>query len=1200
MHCALSKGESVKLKGLEVQGFKTFPDKTKLDFTNGITAVVGPNGSGKSNISDAIRWVLGEQSAKALRCSKMEDVIFNGTQQRKKTGYAQVTLSIDNSDRTLQFDGDEVSVTRRFYRSGNSEYLINNTSVRLQDIHELFMDTGLGRDGYSMIGQGKIDSIVSTKGEDRREIFEEAAGISRFRYRKADAERRLDKTEENLVRLRDIITELESRVEPLRIQSEKARAYLEYAEEKRGLEIALWLKTLEKSSLQIREQEDKIAVAQLQYNEAESALTQIQQETETIFMRQNRFTAQADEVRRDISRYDAESAEKTARISVLNNDILHNEGTVERIKTDIITMKQSGEQINLEVEEKKKKVLSYQETLKVKNAELEKYTKKLDSLKADENRSSEKLDEMNRTLSELSEKSSEAKILYMTSSSSIDELTARMEVIENTVKARSSQKDTLKNILADYEKMLHDCIANTEELTGEISEQEHTIDIQKSECDRLKISADQLSLDGEQLFRKAKMLEELERNLEGFTQSVKTVMRESKKGTLSGIHGPVSRVIKTPSEYSTAIEIALGAAMQNIVVLDENAAKSAIAYLKKINGGRATFLPMSVIQHRELHETGLENCNGFIGIASQLCSCQDCYQAILSNLLGRIVIARDIDSATEIARKYSYRFRIVTLDGQVVNAGGSLTGGSLSKSTGLLGRASEIDNIRAKAQTITDNANQTKAKLNIEIQRLSEMSSHLDELKQELTRINEDKIKIEAEIKSRKTELDNTQKSLQEIMTERSESVTRLEELTKNMESARSDYEQYTKQTKEYEERITILSGSKNEYLQRRESVNEKLQEIRLAVLTAEKDISAVRTEIQNAELRSANADEKIKNDEQEIQLLLSKNISIKAEIQTLETQVKELSEQSAASKKKIEQLNADRTALEKRSSELRQAEREKTSERENVSGELARLQERRANLQKQYDEITSKLWEEYELTKREAENIAVPIEEVGKAQRRLNELKQKIRSLGSVNVSAIEEYKEVKERYDFLKIQIGDVEKSKAELLKLINELTKQMREIFIERFHLINRNFSETFVELFGGGKASLSLSDPDNVLTTGIDISVEPPGKIVSHIELLSGGEKALVAIALYFAIMKVSPAPFCVMDEIEAALDDVNVYRFAAYLRRMNDKTQFICITHRRGTMEEADVLYGVTMQDRGISKLLELRAGEVEQKLGITN
>ncbi len=1188
----------MKLKALEVQGFKTFPDKTRLDFTDGITAVVGPNGSGKSNISDAIRWVLGEQSAKSLRCSKMEDVIFNGTRQRKKTGYAQVTLSVDNSDRALRYDGDEVSVTRRFYRSGNSEYLINNAAVRLQDIHELFMDTGLGRDGYSMIGQGKIDSIVSTKSEDRREIFEEAAGISRFRYKKADAEKRLDKTEENLVRLRDIMSELEGRVEPLRIQSEKAKSYLEYAEEKRSLEIALWLKTLEKSSASIREQDDRISAARTQYEDTEEALRRITAESEKIFSEQNNFTARADTIRGEISSNDEQSADKKSQISVLRNDILHNKQTIERINFENDSIIKSGDEIYREIEEKKNIIKENTIRLEEHRKALEKYTEELESIKSRESMSSEKIDEINAVVAEFTEKMSDAKIRYMTSSSSSDELTGRIDIIENTLKARSSQTQTLKNIISDYNKMRNDCIENIDKLNSEIREIQITAEKKSNECDELKVRTDKFRLDSEQLFRKAKILEELERNLEGFTRSVKIIMREAKKGVLKGIHGPVSRVIKTPAKYSTAVEIALGAAMQNIVTESDSDAKQAIAYLKKNDGGRATFLPISIIKGRELNERNLESCDGFVGIASKLCSCDECYKDILSNLLGRIVIAKDIDCAAEIAKKYSYRFRVVTLDGQVVNSGGSLTGGSLAKNAGLLGRAAEIEKITDDARRLSDLAKREESNYNTSRSELEKIIGSLNTLKERLSVMTEDKIKIEAEIKSRTTELNNTEKSLDEIQREHEESMLRLEELKTLMENSHREIEEYNEKIKENEDIVQTLAGSRNDFVLRRESVAEKIQELRIKVLTLEKDISSAENEIESAGIRIDSSGEKIRLNKKEISELTSKNESTDKKIEQLEKDIECIAERNTELRQAIEKFNNEKMLLEKRASELRQNEREKISERENINGELARLEERRSGLQNQYDEIVGKLWEEYELTKREAESTAIEIDDTGKARRRLAELKQKIKALGSVNVSAIDEYKEVKERYEFLKVQIGDVEKSKSELLRLIGDLTKQMHEIFVERFNLINQNFSSTFVELFGGGKASLSLTDPENILTSGIEISVEPPGKLVSHIELLSGGEKALVAISLYFAIMKVSPAPFCVMDEIEAALDDVNVYRFAAYLRRMNDKTQFICITHRRGTMEEADVLYGVTMQDRGISKLLELRASEVEQKLGL--
>lgn len=1188
----------MRLKALEVKGFKTFPDKTKLSFTEGITAVVGPNGSGKSNISDAIRWVLGEQSAKALRCSRMEDVIFNGTKQRKKTGYAEVTLSFDNSDRALQFDGDEVAVTRRYYRSGSSEYLINNTAVRLADIHELFMDTGLGRDGYSMIGQGKIDSIVATRGEDRREIFEEAAGISKFRYKKAEAEKRLDRTEENLVRLRDNVTMMEERLGPLEKQSEKAKAFLEYEGEKRGLEIALWLISLDRSEAAVKEQDDKLNAADAQYNDVNAALAEIQDRSERLYQQQTEAAARIDELRRSISGYDEQAASKRSQAAVYRNDIKHNESSCERIRGEMNVLSGTKKEIESEIESKRISLEKAQAVLKEKKAEEKKYTEELILLRSGETDSADKLLQINTALTELTGMASDAKISFMTSSSSITGLTERMETVENTIKAKTSQMTTLKEIIADYRNMVADCDNNIASISGEIRRFTESKEQHEEKCSALKAEADQKNLSAMRLAGKAKMLEDLERNLEGFTHSVKIIMRQAKQGTLSGIHGPVSRVIKTPSQYSTAIETALGAAMQNIVTTSDSDAKRAIAYLKQHDGGRATFLPMSTIKGRELGEKGLEQCAGFIGIASQLCSCDECYSGILQSLLGRIVIAENLDYATDIAKKYGYRFRVVTLDGQVVNTGGSLTGGSLAKNTGLLGRMAEIEKLRSQAAGEESKKQKLLEQLEKETAALQKTEEEITSLNDELVTAKSDKVKLEAEIRSRSVELESVGKALKDAKDERIASVNKMNELTDSMENARRELDDFRRQISENEEKARALTGSKDELVRKREKLTEKLQEIKLSAVTVQNEIDSANAGIDSAKARQRDADDRILSGSDELKALDEKNRELDGLIRALEDEADGLSEKASGAQAEIEKLTSGRLELEKQSEQLRRTEKEKLGEKERLGTELARLNERRSNLQKSYDDTLEKLWQEYELTRREAEQQAAKIEDQGKAQRRLSELKQKIRALGSVNVSAIEEFKELSERYEFFSAQVNDVERSRSELLHLINDLTKQMRDIFIERFTMINRNFSETFVELFGGGKASLSLSDPENVLTAGIDISVEPPGKIVSHIELLSGGEKALVAIALYFAIMKVSPAPFCVMDEIEAALDDVNVYRFAEYLRRMNDRTQFICITHRRGTMEEADVLYGVTMQDQGISKLLELKASELEQKLGM--
>ena len=698
--------------------------------------------------------------------------------------------------------------------------------------------------------------------------------------------------------------------------------------------------------------------------------------------------------------------------------------------------------------------------------------------------------------------------------------------------------------------------------------------------------------------RKISFLENLERNLEGFSKSVKTVVNAQSHGKVHGICGPVSRVISVPKEYGVAIETALGAAMQNIVTETDEDAKQAIRYLKSVDGGRATFLPLNTIKPRELRENGLEDCYGFVGVAANLCSCDSKYNGILYSLLGKIVIAEDLNCATTIAKKYSYRFKIVTLDGQVVNAGGSLTGGSLNRNTGLLSRASEIETLK-KQTAVLEQKSKDAENRSVEISReYSAFEAQLLGSQADLSNLRQDLVRLEAEKRACDNELANAGASVENAMNEITNCRRRIETLEKDKNSAKQLLVELNKKIFAAEEKVNELTGSRAELTKKREEISLQLQNLRLEIVSSQKDIDALNSDIVFAKSTGNENLERKAELNQEIERIKSVILEKTALIESSNAEIEELIANQNERSKAIEKINADREQLEKRSAEIRTVERDKTSERETSGRELARLEERKINIQKQYDDIISKLWEEYELTRREAEECAVEIDDSKQAQRRLNELKQKIRSLGNVNVSAIEEYKEVSERYEFMSAQVNDVEKSKKEIEKLITDLTKQMKEVFVESFDQINKNFTYTFKELFGGGTASLSLADPENILTSGIDILVHPPGKIVINLEALSGGEKALVAIALYFAIMKVRPAPFCVMDEIEAALDDVNVYRFAAYLRRMTDNTQFILITHRRGTMEEADVLYGVTMQDEGISKLLELRSTEVAEKLGI--
>lgn len=1186
------------LKSLELHGFKTFPDRIKLSFDKGITSIVGPNGSGKSNISDAIRWVLGEQSAKTLRCSKMEDVVFNGTDKRKKTGYAEVTLSIDNKDRILPFDGDEVAVTRRYYRSGESEYMINKATVRLRDIHELFMDTGLGRDGYSMIGQGKIDSIVASKSEERREIFEEASGISRYRYRKTEAERKLKSTEENLVRLRDIVGELEDRVGPLKKQSEKAQKFLVLSEEKKGLEIALWLNTLDNSANIIKEQDDKIDIQRAQYENAEQELANISSETESIYLKNGEITSKIDTIRRNISQFESEVSNNNALISVANNDIEHNKETITRLETEIEQLDNSFTEIESQIKEKKENVEKLKLNIEEKQKEYNEVSENLNTISVDASRSGDELQELNSKLAELSQKSANAKVVLLTSDSSINELNERIESLNSSLSEKESNLETTSKMLEDYKVQGKDSAEKVEMLSNSIKGLELKISNLKAKNENSKGEIDRLTLDSNEKLRRANILEDLEKNLEGFAHSVKTVMNLSRHGKIGGIHGPVSRLIKVPTDYAVAIETALGGAMQNIVTGNEEDAKRAIRTLKENKGGRATFLPIATIKPRYLNENGIDSCFGFVGVASDLCDCKDEYKGILQNLLGKIVIAEDLNSAVSIAKKYSYRFKVVTLDGQVVNAGGSLTGGSLNKRTGLLSRASEIEKYRKEAKALADKANELKEQYSNSQQEFAKYEADILGTRGDLSTEQQELIRLRTEYKACQNEYDSLVSSIDFTKNEIVECENKISNLQKDKETADKEFSAFEEEIANIEKTTSNLTGNRLVLTEKREQLSEKLQNIRLEIVTYEKDKEALISEIRTSEYNSQHQTERKENLRNQIVSVNSNIDIINKKIESYTNISNNYQDKIAEFNNAIEKLNGDKEKFEKKSVELRQKEKDLNSTREVSGRELARLEERKINLQKQYDDIIAKLWDEYELTKRQAEEISIEIENVSTARKRLNEIKSSIRGLGSVNVSAIEEYKEVSERYEFLGAQVSDVEKSKNEIERLINDLTKQMKDAFIENFHEINKHFGETFKELFGGGTASLELANPDDILNSGIDIIAHPPGKIVVHLEALSGGEKALVAIALYFSIMKVRPAPFCVMDEIEAALDDVNVDRFAQYMRRMTDRTQFITITHRRGTMEESDVLYGVTMQDEGISKLLELRASEVAAKLGM--
>lgn len=1187
----------MKLKAVEMQGFKSFPDRTKLTFDDGITVIVGPNGSGKSNISDAIKWVFGEQSVKSLRGAKMEDVIFGGSVSRKPTGFAWVSLFIDNTDRSIEIDSDEVVITRRLYRSGESEYRINNNPVRLRDINETFMDTGLGRDGYSVIEQGKIAEIVSAKSTQRREIFEEAAGISKFRYRKTEAERKLQQAEDNLVRLRDIMGELEDRVGPLKAQSEKAKQYLVLAEEKRSLEISLWLEQLAKLGRQLAELEDKTLLAANDKTTAQKRLDEIEREIEEIQKKTQDANLYIEHKRGRIKEYEDAISQAKVDTAVKQNNIEHNDAAIAQLKKELGDSELSAG----ETEEKLTMLRSGYETCKKEAEELrrtlEASQKALEEKRQEEHRLTAEQGALMLQKEELQGQIHKAELSAETAGTLADETVIRLEALRGQAKDKDEHLSRLREELTGHRTFADELRERLQSLQNSKngylyklksrSDKQAELESRQRNCEKLA---------GEKLQR-AQVLSDLEKNYESFNNSVKFVMKQAGAGALRGIIGPVSSLIKTENRYATAVEIALGAAIQNIVVQDEGAAKRAIMHLKEKGAGRATFLPLTNIRSNPIKENDMAARGGYVGLASELVQCDDRYREVVASLLGRTVVTEDIDAATAIAKAYGYRYRAVTLDGQVVNAGGSLTGGSVNKNASILSRRGEIDALTAEAKKYSGQAEELEAQLTELRRETDTIQATVDGIEAEEKTAREDLISAETLVKRLAANVEEAERLNEQALREYDELTARVEQLRRQKISGG---ELVVKLTEEVE-RLTKLAAegiAAHEALAAELSTAaEAVTALQMEDITRQKDCEAARLAIEQMENQQRGGEAALAELRQRQEYLIAENAAIMAEIEEINAGAQSGSSEIETLRRDIKEADEQRDRLEARRNILNRESSDVISKREAAANELIRLQEKSTDMQDQQNNISTKMWEEYELTRSEAAEKAIVLEDIPAAQKRLSELRGRIRGLGAVNVAAIEEYEEVSGRYRFMKEQIDDAENAKKELTKLITELSAQMSAIFTERFAGINRHFGEIFRELFGGGHAELRLTDATDPLETGIEIIVQPPGKIIKNLSALSGGEQAFVAICIYFAILRVNPAPFVLIDEIEAALDDVNVGKFAAYLHRMTDHTQFISITHRRGTMEQGDVLYGVTMEEEGISKLLRLDVTEMEKKFG---
>lgn len=1181
------------LESLELQGFKSFPDKIKLTFDKGITAVVGPNGSGKSNIGDAVRWVLGEQSSKTLRGAKMEDVIFSGTQFRKPVGFAQVTLNIINNKGILQIPSEQVSVTRKLYRSGESEYLINGSQVRLKDIYELFMDTGLGRDGYSIIGQGRVAEIVSAKSGERREIFEEAAGISKFRYKKAEAERKLEAAEDNILRLRDIIGELESRVEPLRIQSEKAAKFIEYSETKKSLEITVWVRQIDDLKKSLEELSDKLLISTNEYNGIESDITRLEDEIQSLSDKMQDNTLHIEEMRAEILETERSNTQIHADIAVCENDIHHCEENIADIeKQQELTLNSNQENRRI-IEEKLSDIKNTEQDIADTKEKFEEVNNELAAAVSEQDSFNNRFSEVQSALNKLYIKQSEYSIALSSGRQSIDDINEQIALAkeqDENMRMAAEDLEREKTETADGISMLDE---KTGELNNRIGGLSKLHDVRAEKLAAAKKQLEDINFGIRDKDQRIRMLNDLENSMEGFAHSVKQVLKASKTGQLSGVYGSVAQLIKVDSQYSVAIETALGGALQNIIVENEDIAKRGIRLLQETKAGRATFLPITSVKGNRLNENGLDSCDGFIALAVDLVKFDAKLTGIYTSLLGRIVIAEDIDLATNIAKKYGYKFRIVTLDGQVINAGGSFTGGSTAKSSGVLTRKNDIERLNAErsqlAEKLTD-VKQSCEKLQAETDKLG---FDIAAARDELNTVNADKIRFESELKRIEAMLAQNIEQRSSAKQNTSKLADKLKETEQFISEASLKLEETEKEISEKEKTVSENEEQRLAMQNKREALTEEMSSLKLHEAELNKDLEALHAEVKRLEEQCL----EIGDNSARLALELDAQRGI---IKEKQEKIEALNAKLAGTKDSVAEINgkiiaaqAEQRLMEQRSNEHRAKVRELSDGKEKYSREMTRLEERKISVQGSYDKIISDMAEQYNMYLSEAVELAVPVDDLLIVQRDLAEIKQKIRSLGNVNVAAIEEYKEVSERYNFMSEQLNDVETSKRELEKLIDELTDNMRRQFTESFNSINSNFKQIFVELFGGGHAELSLTDPDDVLESGIEIRVAPPGKVINNLSLLSGGEQAFVAIAIYFSILKLKPAPFCILDEIEAALDDINVTKYAQYLRKFTDTTQFILITHRRGSMDEADVMYGVTMQEKGTSKILRLEQPPIE-------
>ncbi|MBR4702208.1 MAG: chromosome segregation protein SMC [Oscillospiraceae bacterium] len=1180
----------MRLKGIEIQGFKSFPEKVILPFEKQVIAIVGPNGSGKSNISDAICWVMGEQRSKTLRGAKMEDVIFGGTAQRGPSGFAQVSLILGNEDRSLRADADEVTITRRYYRSGESEYYINKQSVRLKDVNELLMDTGLGRDGYSLVGQGRVDEILAARSTDRREIFEEAAGISKYRHKKEETERKLERTGENLLRVGDKISELELQVEPLRKQAETARRYLLLRDELRGLEISLWMDALDKLTEKTRALNQDYEVCGSSLNEGKETQESLYQESEECSRGIREADEAAEALRGRIGESEKEAAALESEAADLTARQQSNLGSLVRLEEEQDRQKERESELRQKIRER-------EERLEALEGALRDLTEERETLFSSSSEASSAVDEASAAADALIREAAGEE-----AAAAAEE--ARREALRNTLESMDERLEELRQDLERQRQRLTEEETALEEAELRLKEQtsaaEAARNTQRGYELRLKARQQKLASLTEEL-RSARLeesgaqarfrlLSDMEKEYEGFSRAVRTVMRERDRGNLKHIHGTVAQLIRTEDRYTVAIETALGNGLQSIVVDREEDGKAAILLLKRQDAGRATFLPMSTMRGSELREPGLAQMPGVEGLASSLVEYDEAYRGIILYQLGRTVVARDLDAAIAVSRRFGGRLRIVTLDGQLIQAGGSMTGGSAARNVGALSRSNELERLREKLAELRETLEKRGSEAAAAEKEAAAAAFSAETAAGELRSAEDACLRLRSETEQRRALTDALRESVETAEKSLGSAGSEKEALLRGDKQAEQAAEEHRRKAEELRARAAGSAQDREALAARLRALTEKATALqaREAALETEKTAGEESIREWQGLLQGLLGDRESRDALR--QELLEKNGELERQMAALRDRASESRASADVLRPRLSAQLSRRQDFEARRSRIERNAQDLNRRIIELEREYASLEQKKNAADMEEKQLLDKLWDSYELSRSAAARQRLPLENLGQAQKRAGQLRREISSLGTPNLGAIEEFERVNERYTFLTGQRDDIEKARDELVQIIAELTGEMEKIFRREFESVARSFSETFTELFGGGRGELILEDPEDILNCGIEIRVQPPGKALKTLTLLSGGERAFVAIALYFAMLKVRPAPFCVLDEIESALDEANVNRFAAYTRRMSDSTQFLIITHRRGSMEAADMLYGVTMQ-KGISRVLSVELGE---------